>query len=178
MQTAVIITDTAVTKISNGVDLVKLVSRFNDAAWKTDPGRPPLAGNWHSMVLPRVHAGEDYLWRRVASQGTGNGGFWVPTKPISEEAKTAWWDYMAEMQTRMPAVNAWAWMRQPRAMETEALYWIGRIGPLEARYIAELPIPGSWKELRELEDRGWTMPRCKSIPRVASAMRALRASIV
>ena len=177
MQTAVILTDTAVKKISNGVDLVKLVSQFNDAAWKADTGRPPLAGNWHACTLPTVYPGEDYLWRRVASQGTGNGGFWVPVKPLSERAKIAWWDYMSEMQERMPAVNAWAWMRQPRAMETEALYWIGRLGLPEARCIAELRIPSSWKELRELEDRGWTMPRCKSIPRVASAMRALRASI-
>ena len=168
MKTAATITDS---------NLVKLVSQFNDAAWEADAGRPPLAGNWHAMVLPIEYPGDDFVWRRVASQGTGNGGFWVPTRPLSARAKIAWWDYMAQMQALMPAVNAWAWMRQPHAMEPEALAWIGRLGLPEARCIEDLRIPTSWKELRELEDRGWAMPRCKSIPRVASAMLALRASI-
>lgn len=32
---------------------------------------------------PRELTGEHFVWRRIATEGTGNGGYFVPTRPLS-----------------------------------------------------------------------------------------------
>lgn len=160
---------------SNGPELVNLIERFNSAAWDKEPRRPPLVGN--GVLHPRVYEGADYWWRRVEAPDTSNGSRWVPAWPLSERAKIAWWDNLALMQELMPAVYAWYWARQPHSMEPGALRWIARLNLVEARCIAALRIPKSQEELRALEDKGWVMPRCKSLSLCADALMALRASI-
>lgn len=79
---------------------------WEDAKWQTF-GHLPTAGGWHDYGLPREIAKHHFVWRRVNTQGTGNGGQWVPAKCQSQTAKAlfAWF----RNQTSVPFYGGYWW---------------------------------------------------------------------
>ncbi len=145
------------------------VDIYQAAAWEIDSGRPPRAGYWHAEVLPRRHAGEDWIWARVQTQGTGNGGRWVATSPISGRARVLRGALMGALARLLPGFDVAFLATRSLFWERPILEWFGELSPEMARMLGDQPSIESRRQADTFEWKGFTLPKT-SIPRTAAAI--------
>ena len=75
--------------------------------WGGTFGRLPLGGGWHDYTIPNEIEKTNFVWKRVATEGTGNGGFYVPASPRTAAAKALFkW---VRAQTTVPFYGGYWW---------------------------------------------------------------------
>jgi hypothetical protein len=156
-------------KISDAASTVEAVELYQAAAWEMDDGRPPMAGFWHAEVLPGRYDGADWVWARIQTRGTGNGGRWVATRPISERARELRGVLMNTLSRLLPGFNVAYLATKPLFWERPVLSWLGSISPEMARMLGDQPIVESRRQADALEWKGFPLPQT-SIPRTAAAI--------
>ena len=156
-------------KINAATSAVKAVDLYQAAAWELDEGRPPLrAGYWHAEVLPVRVEGADWTWCRVDTKGTGNGGRWVATRPLSTRARALRGALMDALARLMPGFDVAFLATRSLFWEGPVLAWLGSLSPEEAVWLGKQPIT-SRRDAAKIERQGFTLPRT-SIPRTEAAV--------
>ena len=76
------------------------------AKWQTF-SRLPTAGGWHDYALPKEEKKRHFVWVRINTGGTGNGGRWVPGGCRTQAAKAlfSWFRH----QTSVPFYGGYWW---------------------------------------------------------------------
>ena len=157
-------------KIGAATTAAEAVDLYQAAAWELDTGRPPLrAGYWHAEVLPTRAVGNDWTWCRVDTKGTGNGGRWVATRPLSGRARALRGALMASLTRLLPGFNVTYLSARSLFWEPEILSWFDNLSPEEAIYLGNQPATTSRRDAAGLERQGFTLPRV-SIPRTSAAI--------
>ena len=156
-------------KIDEATTAAEAVDIYQAAAWKLDMGRPPMAGFWHAEVLPRRHAGEDWVWARVQTQGTGNGGRWVATRPLTPQARAMRGVLMDTLSRLLPGFNVAYLATCSLFWERPVLEWMDALSPEMARKLGDQPSVESRRQAEALEWKGFPLPQT-SIPRTAAAI--------
>ena len=159
----------AVKKMAAATSATEAVDLYQAAAWELDYGRPPMAGCWHAEKLPHRHAGEDWVWARVQTQGTGNGGRWVATRPLSERGRVLKGALMDTLSRLLPGFNVAFLATRPLFWERPVLEWLDALSPEMARMLGEQPSVESRRQAATLEWKGFPLPKT-SIPRTAAAI--------
>lgn len=159
----------AIKKISAATTAAEAVDLYQAAAWEMDHGRPRMAGFWHAETLPGRHEGTHWVWARVETQGTGNGGRWVATRPISDLAWAMRGALMDTLARLLPGFNVAYLATQSIFWERPILEWMDSISPLQARMLGEQPSIESRRQAAALEWKGFPLPKT-SIPRTSAAI--------
>ena len=159
----------AIAAVNNATSPLDAVGIYQAAAWEIDNGRPPRAGYYHAMVLPRRHEGADWVWARVQTQGTGNGGRWVATRSLSERARVLKSALMGTLSRLLPGFNVAYLATRSLFWEQPILEWFSHISPEMARMLGDQPSIESRRQAAALEWKGFTLPDT-SIPRTAAAI--------
>lgn len=156
-------------KINAATTAVEAVGIYQAAAWELDEGRPPRAGFWHAEVLPVRADGEDWVWCRVDTRGTGNGGRWVATRPLSTRARALRSALMDTLTRILPGFNVAFLATRSLFWERPVLEWFDSISPEMARMLGDQPIVESRRQAAALEWKGFILPKT-SIPRTSAAI--------
>lgn len=159
----------AIRKISAATTAVEAVSLYQAAAWEVDKGRPPMAGFWHAETLPLRYEGTHWVWARVQTQGTGNGGRWVATRPISDQARAMRGVLMDTLSRLLPGFNVAFLATRPIFWERPVMEWLDAITPEMAKMLGEQPSIESHRQVAALEWKGFPLPKT-SIPRTSAAI--------
>lgn len=159
----------AIRKMTAATTAVEAVSLYQAEAWELDNGRPPLAGFWHAEVLPRRHEGADWVWARVQTQGTGNGGRWVATRPLSERGRVLRGALMDTLARLLPGFDVAYLATRPLFWERPVLEWMDNLSPEMARMLGDQPSVKSRRQAEDLEWKGFLLPQT-SIPRTSAAI--------
>jgi len=160
----------AIRKISAASASAEAVDLYQAAAWELDTGRPPLrAGYWHAEVLPTRAVGNDWTWCRVNTRGTGNGGRWVATRPLTPRARALRGVLMDTLSRLLPGFDVAFLATCSLFWEDEVLTWMGAISPEEAVWLGKQPPIASRREAEAIKRQGFTLPRV-SIPRTSAAV--------
>ncbi len=159
----------SIKKISAAGTAVEAVDIYQAAAWEMDGKRPPMAGCLHCSVLPRRHEGEDWVWARVETRGTGNGGRWVATRPISGRARALRGALMGTLARLLPGFDVAFLATQPLFWERPVLSWLDSISPEMARMLGDQPNIKSRRQAEAIEWKGFPLPKT-SIPRTSAAI--------
>ena len=153
----------AATTAAEAVDL------YQAAAWEMDHGRPPMAGFWHAETLPKRYDGEDWVWARVQTQGTGNGGRWVATRPLSERGRALRGALIDTLSRLLPGFNVAFLATCSLFWERPILEWFDSISPEEAVWLGDQPPITSRREAEAIERQGFSLPKT-SVPRTSAAI--------
>lgn len=156
-------------KISAASSAVEAVDLYQAAAWELDYGRPPMAGFWHAETLPKRKEGADWVWARVQTNGTGNGGRWVATRPLSERARAMRGALMDTLSRLLPGFDVAYLATRSLFWERPVLSWMDEISPEMAKMLGEQPNIKSRRQAAAIEWKGFTLPDT-SIPRTAAAI--------
>ena len=156
-------------KINAATSAAEAVDLYQASAWEMDHGRPPMAGFWHAETLPRRHEGADWVWARVETQGTGNGGRWVATRPLSEQARAMQGALMNTLSRLLPGFNVAFLATRPLFWERSILEWLDSISPEMAKMLGDQPIVKSRRQAEAIEWKGFILPKT-SIPRTSAAI--------
>ena len=157
-------------KMAAASTAVEAVNLYQASAWEVDNGRPPLrAGYWHAEVLPVRHEGADWTWCRVDTKGTGNGGRWVATRPLTQQARALRGVLMDTLSRLLPGFNVAYLATNSLFWEGPILKWMDALSPEEARYLGDQPPITSRREAEVIERKGFTLPKT-SIPRTEAAI--------
>ena len=156
-------------KLEAAATAAEAVDLYQAAAWKLDMGRPPMAGFWHNEVLPHRHAGEDWVWARVQTRGTGNGGRWVATRPMSERASALRGVLLDTLSRLLPGFDVAFLATNSLFWERPILEWMDIISPEMAIMLGKQPSIKSRRQAATLEWKGFPLPDT-SIPRTAAAI--------
>ncbi len=159
----------AIRKISAATTAVEAVDLYQAAAWALDGGRPPMAGFWHGEPLPKRYDGADWVWARVQTQGTGNGGRWVATRPLTQQARALRGVLMDTLSRLLPGFNVAYLATRPLFWERPVLEWFDSISPEMAKMLGDQPSVESRRQAEALEWKGFPLPQT-SIPRTAAAI--------
>ena len=159
----------AIKKMAAATAAVEAVDLFQAEAWKLDQGRPPRAGYWHTHVLPKRHEGADWAWCRVDTRGTGNGGRWVATRPLSERGRVLRGALMDALTRLLPGFNVAFLATCSLFWERPVLEWMDGLSPEMARMLGDQPSVESRRQAEALEWKGFPLPQT-SIPRTAAAI--------
>ena len=158
----------AIRKISAAA-AAEAVDIYQAEAWEMDHGRPPMAGFWHAEVLPGRHNGAHWVWARVQTQGTGNGGRWVATRPLTPQARAMRGVLMDTLSRLLPGFNVAYLATCPLFWERPVLEWMDALSPEMARMLGDQPIVESRRQAKALEWKGFPLPKT-SIPRTSAAI--------
>lgn len=159
----------AIRKISAAASAVEAVDLYQAEAWALDGGRPPMAGFWHAETLPLRHDGADWVWARIQTQGTGNGGRWVATRPLSERGRVLRGALMDTLARLLPGFDVAYLATCSLFWERPVLEWMDVISPEMARMLGAQPSVESRRQAEALEWKGFPLPKT-SIPRTAAAI--------
>ena len=156
-------------EINAAATAVEAVDLYQAAAWELDEGRPLRAGYWHAEPLPKRHEGADWTWCRVDTKGTGNGGRWVATRPLSARGRALRGALMASLTRLLPGFDVAFLATCSLFWERPILSWFGNLSPEEATYLGNRPPIASRREAEAIERQGFTLPHT-SIPRTSAAI--------
>ncbi len=165
----------AIRKISAATTAVEAKRLYQEAAWELDGGRPPRAGFWHAETLPKRHAGADWVWARIDTRGTGNGGRWVATRPISDRARALRGVLMGALSRLLPGFDVAYLAAHSLFWERPVLSWMDEISPEMAKMLGDQPSIESRRQAEALEWKGFPLPKT-SIPRTAAAIEMAAAA--
>jgi len=146
---------------------LEAVAKYQAAARCLDHGRPRGIGG--PDALPVRINGNDWIWCRVDTRGTGNGGRWVATRPISERARALRSVLMDALSRLLPGFDVAFLATRSLFWEGPILEWMDALSPEEARYMGGQPPITSRREAEAIERQGFTLPRA-SIPRMSAAI--------
>lgn len=139
--------DAANEPLSNTYKRAACALEWGDAKWMTF-GRLPSAGGWSSEPLPKKIEARAFVWTRVHTEGTGNGGRWVPGRCKTPEAKAifAWFRH----QTAVPFYGGYWW----EAVDTFGPQGLDEVGEAITR-ARELgyPFPNSCAAAARIDER-------------------------
>ena len=156
-------------KISAATTAVEAVDLYQAAAWALDGGRPPRAGLWGEEPLPKRYDGAGWVWARVQTQGTGNGGRWVATRPLTSQARAMRGALMDTLTRLLPGFNVAYLATCPLFWERPVLEWVDSLSPEMARLLGDQPSVKSRRNAKALEWKGFPLPQT-SIPRTSAAI--------
>jgi hypothetical protein len=156
-------------EISAANTAVEAVDIFQAAAWEMDSGRPLRAGYWHAEVLPVRHDGNDWTWCRVDTRGTGNGGRWVATRPLSERGRALRCVLMDTLARLLPGFSVAYLATKSLFWESAVLEWMNAISPEMATWLGNQPSVESRRQAEAIKRQGFTLPKT-SIPRTSAAI--------
>lgn len=159
----------AIRKISAAATAAEAVDLYQAAAWERDHARPPMAGCLHCSVLPKRHEGAHWVWARVETRGTGNGGRWVATRPLTPQARELRDVLLDSLARLLPGFNVAFLATQPLFWERPVMEWLDALSPEMARMLGNRPNIKSRRQAKDLEWRGFPLPKT-SIPRTAAAI--------
>lgn len=113
-------------------------------------------------VAPRRVQKTHFVWARVATRGTGNLGWWVPTMAVSEEGQQLQREFLDRVQDALPT-----WVGSLHVLRRLPRFWeladtLVAMGEDRARMVAELPPILSWRQAVSAGLAGI----CPSIPRL------------
>jgi hypothetical protein len=157
----------AIAAVSGAVLPLEAVTAYQTAASRLDRGRPRGIGG--PDVLPVRTDGDDWTWCRVDTRGTGNGGRWVATRPLSERARALRDALMASLARLMPGFNVAFLATCSLFWEGPTLEWMGTLSPEMATWLGNQPSVESRRQAEALERKGFTLPKT-SIPRTSAAI--------
>jgi len=155
--------------VDKATTAVEAVDLFQAAAWEMDHARPPMAGCWHAEVLPRRHEGAHWVWARVETRGTGNGGRWVATRPLTPQARAMRGALMGTLSRLLPGFNVAYLATKPLFWERPVLSWMDALSPEMAKMLGDQPGIKSRREAEILEWKGFPLPKT-SVPRTSAAI--------
>jgi hypothetical protein len=161
----------AATTAAEAVDL------YQAAAWEMDHGRPPMAGFWHAETLPKRYDGEDWVWARVQTRGTGNGGRWVATRPLTPQARELRGVLMDTLARLLPGFDVAFLATRPLFWERPILEWLDSLSPEMAKMLGDQPNIKSRRQAEVLEWKGFPLPQT-SIPRTSAAIAMAAAAAI
>lgn len=159
----------AIKKITSAASAVEAVNAYQASAWELDERRPPMAGCWHAVALPKRHDGTHWVWARVETQGTGNGGRWVATRPLSGQAREMRGVLLDTLSRLLPGFNVAYLATKPLFWERPVLDWLDSISPEMAKMLGDQPRVESRRQAESLKWKGFPLPKT-SIPRTAKAI--------
>ena len=164
-------------KISGASSATEAVDIYQASAWEMDYSRPPMAGFFHAEKLPKRWEGADWVWVRIQTQGTGNGGRWVATLPLSEKGRIMKSVLMVTLARLLSGFNVTFLARHPLFWERPVMEWLDSISPELARMLGEQPSVKSRRQAANLEWKGFPLPQT-SVPRMSAAIEmAAKAAI-
>jgi len=156
-------------KMAAAATAVEAVEIYQAEAWESDCGRPPMAGCCHAEKLPKRHEGADWVWARIQTNGTGNGGRWVATRPLSERARVLRSALMGTLSQLLTGFNVAFLATKPLFWERPVMEWLDALSPEMARMLGNQPIVESRRQAATLKWKGFPLPDT-SIPRTAAAI--------
>ena len=156
-------------KISAAASAVEAVELYQASAWELDGRRPPMAGCWHAETLPRRYEGADWVWARVQTQGTGNGGRWVATRPLTPQARAMRGALMDTLARLLPGFDVAYLATRPLFWERPVLEWFDDLSPEMAKMLGDQPSVESRRQAEAIEWKGFPLPQT-SIPRTSAAI--------
>ena len=156
-------------KMAAATSAAEVVDLYQAAAWELDGRRPPMAGCWHAEKLPKRHDGEAWVWARVETRGTGNGGRWVATRPLSERGRVLRGALMGTLSRLLPGFNVAYLATKPLFWERPVLEWLDEITPEMAKMLGDQPSIKSRRQAEDLKWKGFPLPQT-SIPRTSAAI--------
>ena len=156
-------------KMASATSAVEAVEIYQAEAWESDYGRPPMAGCWHAEKLPKRHAGEDWVWARVQTRGTGNGGRWVATRPLSERGRVLRGVLMDTLTRLLPGFDVAFLATRSLFWERPVLNWFDKLSPEMAKMLGDQPRVESRRQAATLEWKGFPLPDT-SVPRTSAAI--------
>lgn len=157
----------AIAAVSNAALPLEAVTKYQTAAALLEHRRPGGIGG--PDVLPRRYDGDDWTWARVETQGTGNGGRWVATRPLSDQARALRDALMDTLARLLPGFNVAFLATRSLFWERPVLAWFGNLWPEEAVWLGSHPPIASRREADEIERKGYILPET-SIPRTSAAI--------
>ena len=167
----------AIKKMATATTAVEAVSLYQASAWELDTGRPPMAGFWHAETLPSRKDGTHWVWARVQTQGTGNGGRWVATRPLTPQARAMRGALMDTLSRLLPGFNVAFLATRPLFWERPVLEWMDSISPEMAKMLGDQPNIKSRRQAEAIEWKGFPLPKT-SIPRTAAAIAMAAAAAI
>ncbi len=156
-------------KMAAATTAVEAVEIYQAEAWELDTSRPPMAGCCHAEALPKRKDGEDWVWARVQTNGTGNGGRWVATRPISGRARVLRGALMDTLSRLLPGFDVAYLATCSLFWERPVLSWFDELSPEMAKMLGDQPSVKSRRQAATLEWKGFPLP-ATSIPRTAAAI--------
>ena len=159
----------AIRKISGASSAVEAVELYQALAWRLDGGRPPMAGCWHAETLPKRKDGTHWVWARVETRGTGNGGRWVATRPLTPQARVMRGALMGTLSRLLPGFDVAFLATKPLFWERPVLKWFDELSPEMAKMLGDQPNIKSRRQAATLEWKGFPLPQT-SVPRTAAAI--------
>ena len=103
------------------------------------------------------------------TQGTGNGGRWVATRPLTQQARALRGVLMDTLARLLPGFNVAFLATCSLFWERPVLSWLDSISPEMARMLGDQPRVESSRQAAALEWKGFPLPQT-SIPRTAAAI--------
>ena len=162
-------TTEAVKKMAAATSATEAVDLYQAAAWELDGRRPPMAGFWHAEKLPKRYDGTHWVWARVETRGTGNGGRWVATRPLTPQARAMRGALMGTLSRLLPGFNVAFLATKSLFWERPVLEWLDVISPEMARMLGDQPSVKSRRQAEDLKWKGFLLPQT-SIPRTSAAI--------
>ena len=159
----------AIRKINCAATATEAVDLYQALAWRLDGRRPPMAGCWHAEVLPRRHEGAHWVWARVETRGTGNGGRWVATRPLTPQARELRDVLLDSLARLLPGFDIAYLATRPLFWERPVLKWFDELSPEMAKMLGDQPRVESHRQAEALEWKGFPLPKT-SIPRTSAAI--------
>ena len=153
--------------VNDAVLPLEAVTAYQVAARRLDRSMPKGIGG--PDALPVRHDGDDWTWCRVNTRGTGNGGRWVATRPLSERGRALRGVLMASLSRLLPGFNVAYLATRSLFWEGPILSWFGNLSPEEAMHLGDQPPITSRREAEVIERKGFTLPKT-SIPRTEAAI--------
>jgi hypothetical protein len=157
----------AIAAVSDAALPLEAVTAYQAAARRLDCRRPGGIGG--PDALPARADGADWTWARVNTRGTGNGGHWVATRPISARARNLKKVLMDALARLLPGYDVAYLATHSLFWEGPILTWMGITSPEVAAWLGNQPAVSSRREADAIERQGFTLPRT-SIPRLSAAV--------
>jgi hypothetical protein len=159
--------DAAIAAVSDAALPLEAVAAYQAAARRLDCRRPGGIGG--PDALPARADGADWTWARVNTRGTGNGGHWVATRPLTDRARNMKRALMGALARLLPGYDVAFLATRPLFWESPVLTWMGITSPEVAKWLGNQPPIASRREADAIERQGFTLPHT-SVPRTAAAV--------